>query len=155
MYETGVLIAFLLLCWQLVMVIVNANSQLNRNLNRVGMQISWWTYQAEQIEPKHLTRPFWRSALKFLAVAFVGLISIWLSWLHVALVAGMWIHAKSKDSGAPASVKEFRWKMKNRDMSIDDYVRGLMVVQEIPSDQFEQQRSAVVELLRARGFAAS
>lgn len=154
MYELGVSIAFLLWCWQMVMIIVRANSQLERNLNRVGMRISWWTGQPVQAEPKELYRPFWRSVLSFLLVAIVGLISILLSWLHIVLVVGLAAYAWSKDSGAPSAVKEFRWRLKNRELSIDEYVRGAMSAQDVPPEQFDQQRIALVEMLRARGFAA-
>lgn len=40
-YESGVLIAFLLWALNAVMVIINVNSQFERNIHKIGMRLSW------------------------------------------------------------------------------------------------------------------
>ena len=52
------------------------------------------------------------------------------SWLYVAGVVAMFVYSKSKDSGVPESIRAYRWKLKNVDMSFEDMVREVMKLSE-------------------------
>lgn len=122
MYELGVLIAFVLWAYTTVMMVVNANSQLSRNLRKVGMRLSWLT--ADPVPADVRAGTGWRVFAALVLVGF-GLVSIVLSWVNVAWWVGMFIYRKSKDAGAPAPVKELRWKMRNVDLTAEQITSAM------------------------------
>lgn len=114
MYETGVFVAFLIWIYNTIMLIVNANSLLARNLSKVDMRLSWSTGQP--VPAGDRAGVGWR-VISAAMLAVVGLVGILLSWVSVAWSAGALIYKRSKSSGMPAAVKELRWKLRNVDMS--------------------------------------
>lgn len=126
MYEMGVLAAFLLWIYSLVMIVANANSQLARNLSKVGMRLSWLT--AEPVPAGDRSGAGWRV---FSALAFtgLGLVGILLSWLTVVASIGMLIHRASKSNGMPQVVKELRWKLRNVEMTREQVLTEMAAVQ--------------------------
>ena len=55
-YEAGVGIALLLWAYNAIMLIVNVNSQFERNLNRIGQRLSWLTFAPKAMESEDQTR---------------------------------------------------------------------------------------------------
>lgn len=117
MYENGVVAAFLLWCVAQVRLVIALNSQLERNLRKVRMRHSWTTLTAKPSEPGEWPTSFAGKALKYTLLSVVGLVGTLFSWLWVATYIGSVIYAKSKDAGAPAEVREFRWRMRNQEMT--------------------------------------
>jgi uncharacterized protein (DUF1786 family) len=73
----------------------------------------------------------------------------------VALAVGTIIYRKSKDSGAPQAVREFRWKLKNTDLTFDQLVKELMKVSDQDPSDFERVRSQMLQELKERGAIAA
>lgn len=127
MYELGLLVAFLLWVYNSVMVVVNANSLLSRNLAKVGMRLSWWTAQPVPIGDNASTG--WR-VFSALLLVVSGLIGILFSWVSVAGSIGMILYQRSKGSGMPQAVKELRWKLRNIDMTRDQILSEMAAAHE-------------------------
>jgi hypothetical protein len=151
-YETGLLVAFFIWLWGLAMMVLNVNSQMNRNLQKVGIRISWLTFSPKPMTKAEQVRPFWKHVLKFLLLAAIGIPFIFLSWLQVVIFIGTVLYKHSKDSGAPELVREFRWKLRNSDLTMDQVIRELMKVQEVPPDQFDQFKTEVIDDMIQRGL---
>ncbi|WP_036217228.1 hypothetical protein [Massilia sp. LC238] len=154
MYELGCFVAFILWLYRTVILLVAINSTAERNLRKVGMRHSWYTgsvvvmtYSAEY---KHLLA----SVIKFAAIRLMFLVGIIFSWISVVWFFGSLIYLKGKDSGAPAEVKEFRWKLRNRDLSFDDLVTGLAKISGVDAP-LEVLRNDMFENMRERGFNVS
>lgn len=139
-YENGVGVALLLWLFNAIMIVVNVNSRMNRNLNKVGQRLSWLSFRSKAMERYDLRRPWWKSLLKYLLIVGFNLVSTLTSWLYVAGAVMMYVYSKSKDSGAPEAIRAYRWKLKNVDMSFDDMVREAMKLSDKPPEEFEQFR---------------
>lgn len=139
-YENGVGVALLLWFFNAIMIVVSVNSQMNRNLKKVGQRLSWLTLTAKAMDRADLNRPWWKSLLKYLLIVGLNLVFTLASWLYVAGVVVMYVYGKSKDSGAPEAIRAYRWKLKNVDMSFDDMVREAMKLSDKPPEEFEQFR---------------
>ena len=151
-YETGLGIAALFWIYSLITLLIAVNSCQERNLRKVGQRLSWLTRRPKPMDAEDLTRPMWKKVGKFLLLAAISLPFVLLSWLQVLVIVGTILYEKSKDSGAPAAVREFRWKMRNIDMSFDDIVRESLKVTGTPAEQFEEQRAATIAELVAKGL---
>ena len=57
-----------------------------------------------------------------------------------------------KDSGAPQVVREFRWKMRNADLTFDQMMKELMKVSDEDPATFDTFRENYVRDMRARGL---
>jgi len=140
-YEDGIGVALLLWLFNAIMIVVNVNSRMNRNLNKLGQRLSWLSFSAKVMNRDDLTRPWWKSFLKYLLIVGFNLVFTLTSWLYVAAAVAMFVYSKSKDSGVPEPIRAYRWKLKNVDMSFDDMVREVMKLSEKPPEEFEQFRA--------------
>ena len=95
-----------------------------------------------------------RKVMKFLLLYGTGLPFVLASWLYVAYVVGLLIYRKSKDSGAPQAVREFRWKLRNTDMTFDQLVKELMKVSDRDPDEFEKVKADLLRELDEQGLRA-
>ncbi len=150
-YETGVGLAFLLWLYNAVMIIVSINSQFERNLNRIGQRLSWFTLLPKPMEPEDQTRSTGSKVLRYLLIVGVGLPFVLLSWLNVLLAAATIIYRWAKDSGAPQVVRELRWRMRNVDMTFDQIVKELMKASDVYSSKYEEFKGNLVRELEERG----
>lgn len=143
MYESGLLLAFALWLFSSVELIVRVNSQLERNLNRIGQRHSWLSGAVKRIEPGRRTGML-RAIGKYLLIVLTGLPFVLLSWLYVALIVGQFAWRWSKNAGAPPAMREMRWKMRNLDMSFEQLAQSLHKLQpalglpEVPYEQFRR-----------------
>ena len=151
-YETGIFVAFLLWLYNAVMVVVSVNSRLERNLNQMGQRLSWVTLTPKAMEPGDLSRSTTSKILKYLLVVGIGLPFVLLSWLNVGLAIATILYRRAKDSGAPQAVREFRWKLRNTDLTFDQLVRESMKAVEADLSKFEEFRAAMVTELEERGL---
>lgn len=150
MYETGVLAAFCAWLFSLVATIVNANSRAAQNLAKLGMRFSIVSQ-----EPKPIAGGGngFLTFVKWVAVFGCGLCLIVFSWLYVAMVVGTLIYQKSKQSGMPQVVREFRWKLRNVDMPRDQLILEFMKVSGTPAEQFEEVKAGLIGDAEARGVS--
>lgn len=123
-YETGLLLAFLLWLYNVITSIVVINSRFERNMNKIVQRFSWLTMTMKWMDADDLKRSALMKFVKFSFLQFLGLLFVLTSWLSVLSTIGQIIYRMSKDSGAPQKIKEFRWKMKNMDMTFDQVVRA-------------------------------
>lgn len=150
-YESGVLVAFLLWLWSVVSALVLINSRMERNLNRIGQRLSWLTLTPKQMSAEEASRSAVRKIMKFVLIFGIGFPFILVSWLYVALAVGTLVYRKSKDAGAPQTVREFRWKLKNTEMTFDQLVKELMKVSDQDPSSFERVRSEMLREMKERG----
>lgn len=92
------------------------------------------------------------SFLKFSFLQLIGLLFVLTSWLSVAMTLGQIIYRKSKDSGVPQNIKEFRWKMKNMDMMFDQVVTESFKLNEDPNTSYEDFKQAAINEMTERGL---
>lgn len=149
-YEAGLAVALLLWFASRVYLVVMVNSRMERNLNKVGQRLSWYSLRPKQRSPSDWAQQSWQKAAKYLFLAAMTLPSVLLSWAYVAWVAGHMIYAWSKDHGAPAAVREFRWKLRNVDMPFDQLVREMMKVAGDDETRFPQVRAEILEQMRSQ-----
>ena len=151
-YETGVGLAFLTWLWGLVNLLISVNSQMEKNLNKIGQRLSWVTLSVKEMAAEDQNRPLWKSIGKFLLIAVIGLPFVLLSWVTVFLWLGQIIYRRSKDSGAPQAVREYRWKLRNVDMTLDDIIKEGLKASGKSLDEFEATRETIVHQMRESGL---
>lgn len=151
-YENGVGIAFMLWLASIVIILVSINSRYEKNLNKIGQRLSWLSLNPKAMDAEELERSMFRKIFKFLFIAGIGLPVVLLSWLYVAWFVGTNVYHRAKDAGAPQAVREFRWKLKNTDMSFDQIVREMMKASEEDPTTFEKVRNDLVQEMMDRGF---
>ena len=153
-YEAGVGIAFLLWLFYAGSCVVRANSLFARNLAKLGMRISYLDLKPKPMTTADVHRSPVGHFLRGSLVVLVALPFVLASWLYVLWFAGAFIFARSKDAGAPTAVREWRWRMKNVDMSFDDAVAELLKLNATPSEKIPEARAALIDELRGRGIPA-
>ena len=153
-YESGILVAVLLWLWVTISAIVSINSRMNRNLHKIGQRLSWLTMIPKPMSAEEVHHTTIRKVMKFLLLYGTGLPFVLASWLYVAYVVGLLIYRKSKDSGAPQAVREFRWKLRNTDMTFDQLVKELMKVSDRDPDEFEKVKADLLRELDEQGLRA-
>jgi len=151
MYELGLLVALLIWLYSSVAILLRVNSQFERNLNKIGQRLSWTTGKIVHLDSAKQT--FWRKFCKYLLIVFTGLVFVLLSWGYVAMAVMSFMYIFSKDIGVPQSVKEFRWKLRNRNLSFDDIVKETMLAAGQPLHNFEDAKGAILSDLEERGFS--
>lgn len=152
-YEGGLAIAFFLWLTGTIHILVSINSKLQRNLNKVGQRLSWLTLTPKPMGAEDLNRSTFSKIVKFFFIAGIGLASVLLSWLYVAMFLGTFAYKRMKDAGAPQVIREFRWKLRNADLSFDQLVRELMKVLEKDPANFEKFRDDLVQDLKNQGLS--
>ena len=151
-YEFGLLVAFAFWLWFTVAALVAINSQLERNLNKIGQRLSWLTLAPKPMHADERHRPAWRSMLKFVLLYGTALPFVLTSWIYVAYCVVTVLHRLTKDRGAPQAVREFRWKLRNADLSFDDLVRESMKASGQDVHDFDVVRTGLRAELAERGF---
>ena len=149
-YENGLIFSFLFYCYYIFNLLMSINSIAEKNLNKVGERISWLSLKPKWMTSSDFNRPFYKTALKFIWVLIWQGLFIFLSWLNVFINIGYMIYRYSQDSGAPQSVKDFRWKIKNYEMTFDELVLEVMKLKEIPSEEFDLVKSELLEFVEQR-----
>lgn len=150
-YEGGVAAAFLVWLYGVTNLIVTINSQLERNLRKIGKRTSWLSMTVTDMEAEDLKRSMASKIGRFMLVISLGFVSILLSWVSVMYFIGSIIYRLSKDAGAPQAVREIRWKMKNLDLSFDQIANELLKAEGHDPSRFEELRNQMRTELRERG----
>jgi len=152
-YENGVLIAFLFWLYQTVMTLVLINSRFERNLNKIGLRLSWYSVVIKPMTAADKNASALRKILKFLFIASLGLAGILLSWLTVAWQVGAILYFRHKNAGEPRAVQEFKWKLKNVDLTFEQVVREFMKAGEEDATTYEAFRDDILNGMQERGLA--
>ena len=122
---------------------------MERNLNKVGQRLSWLTMTPTPMAAGESESRGIRILL-FILLHAVGLAFVLTSWAAVVYFFGTLLYRRAKDAGAPQTVKEFRWKLRNQDLTFDQMVRELMKVSDQDQADFERIKAELLQELAAR-----
>jgi hypothetical protein len=152
-YEFGIAVAFIVWIFSLVRLLVMINSQMEKNLNKIGLRLSWLTLAPKPMHMESRRRPFWKNVLKFLLITLVGAPFIFLSWVYVLFVLGAMFFVWEKNAGKPEVVRQYQWKMKNIDMTFDDIIRASMKASDTDPSKFEEVRQSILDEIAENAVA--
>lgn len=152
-YEGGLLIAFFLWVWEIVRIVLLANSKTQKNLKLVGKRMSYNLGMIVDCDFKQESFA-WRLTKFILINIILPLPFILLSWVYVLYFALSYLYVFMKDMGAPQTIKEFRWKLRNVDMSFDQMIRELMKIDEQDPNDFEKIKNEMVEYIKNKQSSA-
>ena len=123
-YELGVFWAAIIWLLETSRLFLSLNSQLNRNLRKVGCRVRWAGGQPRMMEQDEINPTRNKVIIKSSLYLLWGLISIALSWLFVIYSMVRWVKSfYSYNFGAPEVIKIQRFKMNNIDMSFDEILK--------------------------------
>ncbi len=151
-YENGVILGFFFFIYDIVRLIIFKNSILEKNLNKIGMRLSWTSLSPKPIEIDNTINPIFAKILKSIFLILLSAIGIFLSWINIAFRLVVLIYHFSKNAGAPQIIKEYRWKMRNLDMSFDQIVKEGLIVEGIDLSKFDEHKELVLNGMRERGL---
>jgi len=151
-YETGIAAAFLIWLYSAAMTMVNINSQLERNLNKVGLRLSWTTSRLKEMLADEVDCPKYKRVFKYVFIYWVSAPLLLLSWFSVAVYAGAIAYQKIKDLRTPAEARARLWRLRNLDLSFDEIVRITEEIKGADPANFENAKNELRESLRLRGF---
>ena len=139
-YEAGLIVALVLWAWSAASLIISLNSTLERNLNRIGQRLSWITRAPKPMDADDRAGVTMGKVWKFLFIVGIGLPFVLLSWAYVGYSAAVWLYQWTKNFGEPQAIKEYRWKMRNIDMTLDQIAKEMLKVSGDDTETFEQFR---------------
>lgn len=145
MYELGITVAFLIWLVGIGSIIVRKNSLLERNLNKIGRRTS--LFGLGVTDAKYPKPSIWVSIAKFALLIIVNLPFIFLSWGYVALVVLFYAYAFTKDIGAPQSFKEYRWKLRNIDMSFNEIIKEIVKLEGLDESEYPRVRQEWIDYI--------
>lgn len=151
-YEGGVLVGFLIWLYIAIMLPISINSTFERNLNRIGLRLSWLTLRPKIMNKEDSSRPPLKAVLKYVFIIGFGLPLVLLSWAYVAWALGAVVYARTKDAGAPQNVREYRWRLRNMDLTFDQLVKEQMKAADEDLQNFEDYRANIISDMQARGL---
>lgn len=105
------------------------HTQIDRNLRRVGMCVSWATGKPRLLTHKDRARSWIGSCLRYLLVVGFQLPFVLLSWVQVAWWGAIYLRALLNDRGRPSELREFEWRLRNVDMSFEQLAREFHMMQ--------------------------
>lgn len=149
-YEDGIGVSFFICIYQLGMLIYYKNSQFEKNLNKLGLRLSYLTLTPTPYENEN--KPIYIKILKLLIIQIFNFAMIFLSWLFVLYFAFMVVRNFYNKIGMPQAIKDYQWKMRNMDLSIDNIIKLDMAARDISMNNFEEFKANILEDLHNRGF---
>lgn len=151
-YENGLIAAFLAWFYSAVITLVNINSQLEKNLNKVGLRLSWITLGLKQMDAGEVNCPAYKRVTKYVFIYWISFPLILLSWFSAALYVGMVVYKKIRDSRKPAEVKGYLWRLSHLDMSFDEIVELIEKIKGADPGNLENAKSELRDSMRLRGL---
>lgn len=146
-YEGGLLIGLILWIIYLFRTVILFNSRTQKNLFKVGKRVSLLG-GIKDIDYKN--ESFFYKTLKFFFIAIFPIFLVLLSWLYVIPSIIYYIYVFYQDFSAPQKVKDFRWKLKNVDLTQDQIVRGLIEISDQDANDFEKIKKEINEDIERR-----
>lgn len=148
-YENGILFAFLLWIIGVVRVIILSNSRAQKNLEKIGKRISYNLGMIVDITYDQESK-LWTITKFILLHILLPLPFVMLSWVYVVFSVIFYIYVFLKDLGAPQNIKEFRWKLRNTDLTLDQLIMHLIKINDHNPNDFESIKKELVENIRYR-----
>jgi hypothetical protein len=122
-YLIGVLIGAMFWVLHTALLFAQRKSIRERNLNRIGLRSSWVGAELRPLHAWDLTQPRIVYVGKTLLIVLSELPLILGSWFYVIFVVGTHVYRHLLDIGTPAVVRDYRWKLRNLDMTFDRSLR--------------------------------
>lgn len=151
-YESGIAIAFLFWLFYAGSVLTSINSQLERNLNKIGQRLSWISLTPKLMTSDDFNHSFKFKIMKYLLVIGIAFPFIFLSWIYIIITIILIFYKLVKDFGVPQSIREYRWKLKNIDLTFEQSMKELMKLSEIDPSKYEEFKSEFLTNLQERGL---
>ena len=151
-YEGGLVIALLLWLYNAIMIIVSVNSQLERNLNRIGQRLSWLTLAPKPMDRDDEKQSAMAKVGKYLLIVGLGLPFVLLSWIYVGVALAGIAYRLIKDRGAPEAVRALRWRLRNAEMTFDQVVKESLKANGESPESFPEFREKIISELEERGL---
>lgn len=135
---------------------MTVNSTAEKNLNKLGERYSWLTLKpmsmskSKSKSKSNFDMSFYGKVGKFLFIAIVQGLFIFLSWLNVLFFICKAIYIVSKDYGAPKEIKDFRWKLKNQNLTFDELILELIKIKGLNKDDFEKIKAEMADFVKQR-----
>lgn len=145
MYESGLTVAFFLWLIGMGSIIVRKNSLLERNLNKIGRRTSLLGLEIK--DAKYPKPSLWILIFKFTLSVIISLPFILLSWLYVAIVFLLYAYKLMKDIGVPQQFKEYRWKLKNMDMTFDEIIKEIVKLEDLDESEYPRVRQEWIDYI--------
>lgn len=149
MYESRVFVALVIAFIRFIFAFLTINSIISSNYALIGMRLSYLT-----LSPKQLTKAFQNQnlilkILKFSTIwIIIPLILIFLSWLYVVYLLAIHLYHFSQFWGMPNDVKEFKWKIRNLELSFDQMAELTYIYSKPKDTTFEEFKSSIVENMK-------
>lgn len=148
-YENGLLLAFFIWVFGVIRVVILSNSRAQKNLKLIGKRMSY--NLGVIVDYDYKKEPVYWVVLKFIFLhVLLSLPFVFLSWVYVIYVLGIYSYVFLKDIGAPQSIKEFRWKLRNTDMTFDQIIKEVMKISDQNPEDFEKVRDEIKEEVRLK-----
>lgn len=148
-YENGLIVAWLMWLANIIISIIRANSMMQKNLKKIGKRIGYLGIVDIENERKS---PYKRFLIFFTLNILIPFPFIFFSWITVFLGVAIYIYSFNKDIGAPQNIKEFRWKLKNIDMTFDQIIRELMILDKRDPEDFEDVKKELQDYLSKKSL---
>lgn len=150
-YENGFAIALLMWAWSFISIIIKSNSLFSKNLKKLGKKISWFDLSIADITYNDAKITRTKRVMFFIFWWVILPLPFTLtSWVYVFIVSAMFIYRITKDFGAPADVKGFRWKLRNIDMGFDQLVKELMIISNQDLSELEKVKQEIRQSIKER-----
>lgn len=151
-YESGILVALLFWIFYAGSILVSINSQVERNLNKIGQRLSWITLTPKLMTIDDVNHSVAFKIMKYLFVIGIAFAFIFLSWAYIIVTIVLIIYKFFKDFGAPQTIREFRWKLKNSNLTFEQLIKELMKVSEVDESKYDEFANEVITNLQERGL---
>ncbi|MFA6189331.1 MAG: hypothetical protein WC680_08635 [Sulfuricurvum sp.] len=151
-YESGILVALLFWIFYAGSILVSINSQVERNLNKIGQRLSWITLAPKLMTIDDVNHSVAFKIMKYLFVIGIAFAFIFLSWAYIIVTIVLIIYKFFKDFGAPQTIREFRWKLKNSNLTFEQLMKELMKVSEVDESKYDEFTNEVITNLQERGL---
>lgn len=148
-YENGLTVALLIWFLGFIRIILIANSKTQKNLKLVGKRMSYNLGMIVDYDFNYESK-VWKIFKFFFFNIVLSLPFVLFSWGYVLFICTSYLYVLVKDLGAPQSVKEFRWKIRNLDMSFDQMIKELMKMDDQNPNDFEKIKKEMIEHLNQR-----
>ena len=106
--------------------------------------MSWLTLTPKMMTSVDIQRSTTAKFFKFIFIVVWQGFFVFLSWINVLINLVAIIYRVSKDKGAPREVREFRWKLRNRDLTFDEMIREIIKVNGLNEADFEKIKQSKI-----------
>lgn len=155
MYETGLLLAVAIWFIRAIYALLQINSTLEKNINKIGKRQSWLDFTIKPLTSDYVNKSVFYKIIKYLLIwGLIPFILIFTSWLYVIYVVAVFAYKTYQNIGMPNNVKEYKWRLRNLNLSFNDLVQETVAITNNNEITFEEAREAIIEEMKSNGLHA-